>query len=304
MSVSVCVFAVWNRLSTYEYIVRQRHRQDNKDSRKPGVAGEVAAPSVDLIKDTDCPRTHGYTNPQLDVEDPPGLPVWGEAELRTISSPVMEDEAPPSASTDSKGAAHARGCAQKKEKKKRAKVKKKTHKISPEKMREHSPSKASPAEFASVSTVSQAQRLPFPAFPLRASLPPLAAGAGLVQAAAPPAEYHSDSAESLEEIPVALAKLGSSSSAATRDTMASFYGGAPGFPLPSPRPRTKGKALSTRQHKSTTELGFEVASAHRPVVFVSQASGEDPRGGRRQHPGSRPSSRASLGPGGALKMEL
>lgn len=42
--------AVWNRLSTYEYIVRQRHRQDNKDSRKPGVAGEVAAPSVDLVK--------------------------------------------------------------------------------------------------------------------------------------------------------------------------------------------------------------------------------------------------------------
>lgn len=96
--------------------MRQRHRQDSKDCRKPGAAGEAAAPSVDLVKvserrerlaggkvpssssslssssalffapptptpqDADCPRTHGYTNPQLDVEDPPSVAVWGEAE--------------------------------------------------------------------------------------------------------------------------------------------------------------------------------------------------------------------------------
>lgn len=155
-----------------------------------------------------------------------------------------------------------------------------------------------------MSTVSRPQRLPFPAFPLRASLPPLAAAAGVVQAAAPPAEYHSDSAESLEEIPVALAKLGSSSSAAAEDAVTSFCGGASGFPQPSPRPRTKSRPLSSRQHKSAAELRFEVASAHPPVVFVSQASGEDPRGCRRQHPGPRPTSRAPLGPGGALRMEL
>lgn len=229
-------------------------------------------------------------------------------------------------------------------------MKKKTHKVPPEKIREHSPHKASapgtltdigcdvavsvtdvtqpqpqfnpdfslcfysvdyfgflPAEFASVSTVSRAQRLPFPAFPLRASLPPLAASAGAVQAAAPPAEYHSDSAESLEEIPVPLAKLGSSSSAAAAaaaDATTSFCGGVSGFPLPSPRPRTKSRPPSSRQHKSASELRFEVASAHAPVVFVSQASGEDPRGCRRQHPGPRPTSRASLGPLGTLRMEL
>lgn len=47
-----CLFmlAVWNRLSTYEYIVRQRHRQDNKDSRKPAAAAEVATPSDELLK--------------------------------------------------------------------------------------------------------------------------------------------------------------------------------------------------------------------------------------------------------------
>lgn len=155
-----------------------------------------------------------------------------------------------------------------------------------------------------MSTVSRAQRLPFPAFPLRASLPPLAAAAGIVQAAAPPAEYHSDSAESLEEIPVALAKLGSSSSAAATDAITSFCAGASGFPLPSPRPRTKSRPLLSRHHKSASELKFEVASAHQPTVFVSQASGEDPSGCRRQQSGPRPTLNASLGHGGTLRMAL
>lgn len=135
---------------------------------------------------------------------------------------------------------------------------------------------------------------------MRASLPPLAAAVAIIQAAAPPAEYHSDSAESLEEIPVALAKLGSSSSATTTEATTSFSGGASGFPLPSPRPRTKSRALSSRHHKSK----FEVPSAHQPVVFVSQTSGEDPRGCRRQHLGPRPTLNASLGHKGTLRLEL
>lgn len=166
-----------------------------------------------------------------------------------------------------------------------------------------------------MSAVSQAQRLPFPAFPLRASLPPLApasgpvqaATPGPVQAAAPPAEYNSDSAESLEEIPVVLAKLGSSSSAAARDTTTSLYRGGAGLPLPSPQPRTKRKAPLSRTNKSAAELRFEMASTHPPVVFVSRASGEDLTVGRRQagsRLGSRPSSRASLGSAGTSRLEL
>ncbi|KAK5914782.1 hypothetical protein CesoFtcFv8_000435 [Champsocephalus esox] len=53
-----------------------------------------------------------------------------------------------------------------------------------------------------MSNSSSSQRLQFPACPLRAPPP--------VQAAAPPSQYHSDSAESLEEIPVVLVQLGSS----------------------------------------------------------------------------------------------
>lgn len=172
-----------------------------------------------------------------------------------------------------------------------------------------------------MSTVSLGQRLPFPAFPLRASLPPVAPltpmvplASGPVQAAAPPAEYHSDSAESLEEIPVALAKLGSSSSAAGGEASTSSHRGVPAFPLPSPQPRTKRKAASSRANKSAAELRFEMASAQPPVVFVSRASGETAESreeglslGRRttgSRPGSRPASRASLGSGGASWMEL
>lgn len=110
---------VWNRLSTYEYIVRQRHRH-NRDSRKPGSGKDVEAPSV--IKVTlhpplppmilgvvklnpvfscvfdavlccnsfFCPvlsplevnysGTLGYTNPQLDVDEPTTVAVRGETE--------------------------------------------------------------------------------------------------------------------------------------------------------------------------------------------------------------------------------
>lgn len=46
----MCV-SVWNRLSTYEYIVRQRHRVDNRDLRKPGSVKETAAPSVLKVTD-------------------------------------------------------------------------------------------------------------------------------------------------------------------------------------------------------------------------------------------------------------
>lgn len=120
--------------------------------------------------------------------------------------------------------------------------------------------------------MSLAQRIPFPAFPLRASLPPLAPALGPVQAAAPPAEYHSDSAESLEEIPVVLAKLGSSltvgeSSRSSQRTVSAF-------PPQSPHPRTKRKPSSSRNNKSTGELIFEMSSTQPPTVFVSRASGD------------------------------
>ncbi|KAF0042706.1 hypothetical protein F2P81_004043 [Scophthalmus maximus] len=118
----------------------------------------------------------------------------------------------------------------------------------------------------------------------------------VVKAAAPPAEYHSDSAESLEEIPVPLAKLGSSSSAGPASTSSHR-----GFPLPSPLPRTKRKVSSFRAIKSVAELRFEMASTQLPTVFVSRASGDaaESLGLGRRATGSR----ASPGSGAASWME-
>ncbi|XP_024911250.1 palmitoyltransferase ZDHHC1 [Cynoglossus semilaevis] len=311
------LYLMWNRLSTYEYIVRQRHRHD-RDS-KPEALKDTMPPSV--LKDMNYSGSLGYTNPQLNVEESATVCVREESEFRvndrgrSVSSPVMENGAVSTVSTQVKAAAHTNQRAQKK--------KSKARKVPSEELkeRERCSSVAPPtAELGSVSSVSLGQRLPFPAFPLRASLPPLTLPPGPVQAAAPPAEYHSDSAESLEEIPVALARLGSSSSA---DVTGSSHRTIPGFLLPSLTHMTKRKAAafssstSSRAHKSTAELRFEMASTHPPAVFVSRTSNqaletreEGQSLGRRQYgsrpasrSGSRPVSRASLNSGSAQWME-
>lgn len=140
-----------------------------------------------------------------------------------------------------------------------------------------------PSVAAATVVASMSQRLPFPAFPLRASLPPLAP----VQAAGPPAEYHSDSAESLEEIPVALARLGSAALASTSGTAAAAATPSSSqhallFPsasasttqtTPSPQPRTKRKAMPSSSRR-LAEQRFEMAPPQPPTVFVSRGSGE------------------------------
>ncbi|XP_062273155.1 palmitoyltransferase ZDHHC1 isoform X2 [Scomber scombrus] len=285
------IYLMWNRLSTYEYIVRQRHRQD---SRKPAAVKEAA--SVNFIKDGNYSGPLGYTNPQLDVEEPAAVAREAEflanGRVRGVSSSLVEEETTTTISTELK-AAHTHRHTQKK--------KKKVRKVPVEESRERCPSAAPPPESTSVSTVSLGQRLPFPVFPLRASLPPLAP----IQAAAPPAEYHSDSAESLDEIPVALAKLGSSSSAG--DASSSSRRAMAVLPPPSPQPRTNRKSASARCSKSVAELSFEMASSQPLAVFVSRSSREtsDLREeglnlGRRQassRSGSRPGSRSGSRPG-------
>ncbi|KAM9861373.1 palmitoyltransferase ZDHHC1 isoform 3-T3 [Aulostomus maculatus] len=300
------VYLMWNRLSTYEYIVRQRHRHNSRDVRKPATVKETAAPSINFVKDMDYSGTLGYTNPQLDVEDPPTVVVRGGAEflangrVRGVSLPVMEEEAPSTVSTEHT-AEHSHFNTQKK---------KRVRKVLPDTTRENRcltaappPGVAPPPGPSSVSTMSTSSRLSLPAFPLRASLPPLAPTSGPVLAAAPPAEYHSDSAESLEEIPVALAKLGSSSSAASGGDNSQRV--VPMFPMSSPQLRTKRKAASSRCNKSAAELRFEMISAKPPTVFVSLASGE---AAVAREDGLRPCRRqsgslASLVLGGASWME-
>ncbi|XP_033968788.1 LOW QUALITY PROTEIN: palmitoyltransferase ZDHHC1 [Trematomus bernacchii] len=171
------IYLMWNRLSTFEYIVRQRHRQQGGDRAPSGLNKEVTSPG-----------TLGYTNPQLELqggEARVSVPLThtlflSNSKVRTVSGAVAEEDAPPPHTNSD---AHRR--------RKRGSVK----------FLQRSPSPP-PPEPCMVSNSSSSQRLQFPACPLRAPPP--------VQAAAPPSEYHSDSAESLEEIPVVLVQLGSS----------------------------------------------------------------------------------------------
>ncbi|XP_054626477.1 palmitoyltransferase ZDHHC1 [Dunckerocampus dactyliophorus] len=265
------IYLMWNRLSTYEYIVRQRHRQDNRHTPTPADFKQTASHSVDL-KGSDHSRTLGYTDTHVGKEEVTAVSLRGDEFMATggvrgVATPVLELEAPPTLSGEQNTGDHKHRHTQKKRRRKLSKVPADVTRES------HCPASAPPpgaapatAESCSLSTMSFSQRLPFPAFPLRASLPPLAAPSAPVLAAAPPAEYNSDSAESLEEIPVALAKLGSSSSAGgVRDRGA--------LPPPCPLPRTNRKPSPSRYSRSAAEVSFKTPSAQSPSVFVSLASG-------------------------------
>uniref|UniRef100_A0A3P8RII7 Palmitoyltransferase n=1 Tax=Amphiprion percula TaxID=161767 RepID=A0A3P8RII7_AMPPE len=245
------IYLMWNRLSTYEYIVRQRHRVDSRDSRKPRSVREAAAALV--LKDVSYSGTLGYTNSQLDVQEPTTVAVRGEAEFLangrviSVSSPVMEEEAPPTHSTERKAATH-RHTQKKKKKKKVPKV----------------PAEAPPPE--PVSSVSLGQRLPFPAFPLKSSLLPLAPS-GPVQAAAPC------------RVPLGLGRVSGGDPGGAGQ--AGLLGGrrrlhvlAAGPALPPALPPARTKRKASRPHRGAVELRFEMASTQPPSVFVSRASGE------------------------------
>ncbi|XP_042171854.1 palmitoyltransferase ZDHHC1 isoform X5 [Oncorhynchus tshawytscha] len=308
-------FQVWNRLNTYEYIVRQRHRQEPRDISK-GVQGTQAAPpKSNLIKDVSYSGTLGYTNPEMEVEDPTtmaaargGLEYYGNGRVHSSSSRMVEEEQLPTVSTEHRAA--PRRHIQKK--------KKKVHKVPAEVINDRSTETSSnrdpafnttePVDSCSVTPVptsvshlssSLSQHL---SFPLRASQPPTSSlHPGLqpdpVLPAGPPAEYHSDSAESLEEIPVALARLGTSAAAGTSTGRTAASGSSSqrslllpaARPHPSPQPRTKRKSSA---HSSRTggggEQRFEMATQP-PTVYVSRSSGQP--GGGAQHRDNKHSSR-------------
>ncbi|KAJ8343348.1 hypothetical protein SKAU_G00306770 [Synaphobranchus kaupii] len=274
------IYLMWNRLSTYEYIVRQRHRQDVRDSSKAPSGPDSVPPNMSLIKDVSYSGTLGYTNPEMDVEDPAttmtprgGPEFYGNGSVKNPPGRMFEEEPVPTVSTEHKPPPRSHKRTQKK--------KKKVHEFPAEVINEQSaeddtsrapppnPTELDPSVSAATVVASLSQRLPYPAFPLRASLPPLAP----VRAAGPPAEYHSDSAESMEEIPVALAQLGSAAVAGRCEAGASSSL-RPLLPLPSPQPRTKRKSASRRPGG----LRFEMVP-QAPSVFVSRTSGElaDPR---------------------------
>ncbi|XP_077419198.1 palmitoyltransferase ZDHHC1 isoform X2 [Vanacampus margaritifer] len=178
------VYLMWNRLSTYEYIVRQRHRQDGRPTARPEDV-KHASETLGGLKEAGDSGTLRYMEPP--PLDGGRSQLVSNGSVRGVASPLLELQAPPTISTR-----HNVHMQTKKKKKRRTKKMGGAGAI----VADDDPDAGCLSERVGAWLPGQPSAAP-PRLP-----PP-------VRAAAPPAEYHSDSAESLEEVPVALDKLGS-----------------------------------------------------------------------------------------------
>ncbi|XP_038662747.1 palmitoyltransferase ZDHHC1 isoform X1 [Scyliorhinus canicula] len=283
------VYLMWNRLSTYEYIVRQRHRRGSNVSPKYPKARESPLKSNQNFGSAE---SLGYTDNGI-LFDGTSLTVSLTKEGREhyqngdmkLSSSKLEDDSLPTISS------HLQQATIKKTLQKKKSVRKVPADIMNDK------SSTSTIKLPSVPPLSepdlaaafQSSMIPIPAFPPRATLPPLMLNGGNhVQAAGPPAEYHSDSAESMDEIPVIQTRLGSAAMVDYSNTILHSTMGNLGSSLQSliPKPQHHGegpKPFSSVQpniRKSSKKLSsldpkVELVQKVTPV-YVSRSSGEFP----------------------------
>ncbi|NXQ34958.1 ZDHC1 palmitoyltransferase, partial [Alaudala cheleensis] len=192
------IYLLWHKLTTYEYILQQRPQQqpDKADNKQESCSSQVRPSQGIRLKSClrESPVCCVFSFPKLHVHNQ-------EGDSRQSSSP----EAP---------SLHSVGPSQQQKKRR-----KKTQRASSAAMDSKSKAHATPlfllplfpsAEFpatAAATSPSHSLHLLVPAFPLRAAVSP--SSMGLIQAAGPPADYHSESAESMDEIPVAQTRLGS-----------------------------------------------------------------------------------------------
>ncbi|NXY49400.1 ZDHC1 palmitoyltransferase, partial [Ceuthmochares aereus] len=124
---------------------------------------------------------------------------------------------------------------------------------------------------------SHGRRLLVPAFPPRAAVPH--SSIGLIQAAGPPADYHSESAESMDEIPVVQTHLGSTAHHRPPKNNSS---NSRHYSLSTNNPRGKKKKNLYPGHKVKRKSCQQTRRMDRdlelfskiPAVFVSKSSGE------------------------------
>ncbi|XP_050759712.1 palmitoyltransferase ZDHHC1 [Gymnogyps californianus] len=272
------IYLMWNKLTTYEYILQQRPQQEAKEVDKEL---ESCPSQVRPSQEADFfSGNPGYTDPGIQVE-----------EFSTVTSGkgfsklyVRNDEADPEQSSSPDLPSLHFAVPSQRQKKRR----KKTHKASSSAMDSRSKTHARPwpsfpdpqSEFpatAAAPSSSHSLRLLVPAFPLRAALPP--SSIGLIQAVGPPADYHSESAESMDEIPVAQTRLGSTGLHGPPKNNSS---NSQHYPLSTDNPRGDRKKNLYSGHKVKrkscqqdrhVERDLELFSKI-PAVFVSKSSGE------------------------------
>ncbi|XP_060109702.1 palmitoyltransferase ZDHHC1 isoform X1 [Heteronotia binoei] len=276
------IYLIWHRMSTYEYIVQQRPPQEVKE---PDKQLESCPPQVKRLQEMQFyAGSLGYTNPEAPGEDS------GLASGKDLPKFCMRSDGSDSKLILSPETSETQvGLPPQKKRKKKRKRYKEPSSLAEERSKEMvAPWSSLPVlqqELAVVATTSSASsssslRLPIPAFPPQVNTPP--GSSGPVQAAGPPADYHSESAESMDEIPVAQTRLGSS---ALNGASKSHLSGAQHLPLPAApsqggrekcqnagrKAKRKNCPPSALPQEEELELSFKV-----PTVFVSTSSGELP----------------------------
>ncbi|XP_048672621.2 palmitoyltransferase ZDHHC1 isoform X3 [Caretta caretta] len=319
------IYLMWNKLTTYEYIVQQRPRQEMKEANKQL---ESSPPPARPTQEVGFYAGNlGYTNPEIQVEDSSTVASGRDLSKFGVHNGGADPELNSSPELPAlQSIVHTQQ--QKKRKKKRV------HKVPSSDMDEksktssqprrplpatqtglslhftamesgraevlqwvptssalqssvvqdltHQENEASPEEFsatAAISSSSHSLHLPMPAFPQRAAMP--ASSIGHVQAAGPPVEYHSESAESMDEIPVAQTRLGSAAPMrASNKSLNNFHHHS----LSTAHARGDGEKnlypghlvkRKSCQRASDGEQALELLSRI-PAVFVSESSGEPP----------------------------
>ncbi|NXU31871.1 ZDHC1 palmitoyltransferase, partial [Thalassarche chlororhynchos] len=234
------IYLMWNKLTTYEYILQQRPQQEAKevDKQLESCPSQVR-PNQVLILSVHFSKTASLVRSVK------------LASLFFSKLYIRSDEADPEQSSSPDLPSLHFAVPSQRQKKRRKKMHKASSSATDSRSKTHArpwPSFPDPQSAAATSS-SHSLRLLVPAFPLRAAVPH--SSIGLIQAAGPPADYHSESAESMDEIPVAQTRLGSTA----------LHG------LP------KNSSSNSQDYPLRMEQDLELFSKI-PAVFVSKSSGE------------------------------
>ncbi|XP_030059551.1 palmitoyltransferase ZDHHC1 [Microcaecilia unicolor] len=294
------IYLMWKRLSTFEYIVQQRHRQETRD--KYPECPESPSLKMKQLQDASFGGSLVYTNPEVKVEDSSIVLERRESDEGKSSHDIKQDADSEWSFSPTTQEERPWKNRYKRRKKKifkvadevindRAKEKIKTQPVIPIPIREHP------------LPLPQSLLLPIPAFPPRAADPAsVPVSASPICAAGPPADYHSESAESMDEIPVAQTRLGSAAGSdywqPTHHASSSSLVNLHQYLLPSRQNHSNWsvhhKSLKSNirrkrfQRFSNINQKVELVSKA-PTVFVSKSSGES------TVPKARPSPRRLVG---------
>uniref|UniRef100_A0ABM5ETL9 Palmitoyltransferase n=1 Tax=Pogona vitticeps TaxID=103695 RepID=A0ABM5ETL9_9SAUR len=287
------IYLMWHRMTTYEYIVQRRPPQEIKD---PDKQPESCPPQVRPIQEIQFyTGSLGYTNPEIQIEDSSGLTSGKDdgSEDKLILSPefpeVHDGDQPQGRIPRCTGSKNGRRMEDLLWTLRKKKKKKKLHKV-PSVLEERSQTGAAPhsSPFPALqpelsitttnSSTSSSSSLHLPVSTVSAKM--VTGSNGPVLAAGPPSDYHSESAESMDEIPVAQTRLGSSA------PNTAFKNSARHPPFPAARSKGSGEKHQNAgcveksrkcQLPTAGQRREELELSHKiPDVFVSKSSGDLP----------------------------